>query len=71
MAAHKGKVKGLMVGVGAAFDFIAGNINRAPKWMQKANLEWLYRLFQDPKRLFLRYLKTNSKFIWHAVLKGK
>lgn len=71
MAAHKGKVKGLMVGVGAAFDYYAGNIKRAPQWMQKANLEWFYRLLQDPKRLFKRYLITNSKFIWNAVLRGK
>ncbi len=71
MAAHQGCVNGLMVGVGAAFDYYAGNIKRAPKWMQKANLEWLYRLLQDPKRLFTRYLVTNTKFIWHAVIRGK
>ena len=71
MAKHQGKVKGLMVGVGAAFDYFAGNIKRAPGWMQKANLEWLYRLIQDPKRLFKRYFVTNSKFIWHAVIRGK
>lgn len=70
MAAHKGKVKGLMVGVGAAFDYFSGNIKRAPKWMQKCSLEWLYRLLQDPARLFKRYLKTNFKFIW-LVLTGK
>ena len=71
MAAHQGKVKGLMVGVGAGFDYHAGNIRRAPQWMQKANLEWLYRLMQDPKRLFARYLVTNSKFIWRAVIRKK
>ena len=71
MAAHQGKVKGLMVGVGAAFDYFAGNIQRAPEWMQSCNLEWLYRLLQDPKRLFKRYLVTNVKFIWNAVLRGK
>ncbi len=71
MAAHQGKVNALMVGVGAAFDYYAGNIKRAPIWMQKANLEWLYRLLQDPKRLFTRYLVTNTKFIWHAVIRGK
>ncbi len=71
MAAHQGKVKGLMVGVGAAFDYYAGNIKRAPNWMQKSNLEWFYRLFQDPKRLFKRYLITNTKFIWNAVIKGR
>lgn len=71
MASHQGKVKGLMVGVGAAFDYLAGNIERAPQWMQKACLEWVYRLFQDPKRLFKRYLVTNTKFVWNAVVKGK
>ena len=71
MAAHQGKVRGLMVGVGAAFDYIAGNIERAPEWMQKCNLEWVYRLIQDPKRLFKRYLVTNTIFIWNAVIRGK
>lgn len=71
MADHQGKVEGLMVGVGAGFDYYAGNIKRAPEWMQKSNLEWLFRLIQDPKRLFSRYLTTNSKFIWHAVIKGE
>lgn len=71
MAAHQGKVNGLMVGVGAGFDYFAGNIERAPQWMQKANLEWLYRLLQDPKRLFKRYLVTNSKFVWNAMIRGK
>lgn len=71
MAMHQGKVKGLMVGVGAAFDYYSGNIKRAPGWMQKCNLEWLYRLMQDPKRLFKRYFVTNSKFIWNAIVKGK
>ena len=71
MAAHQGKVKGFMVGVGAGFDYFAGNIFRAPLWMQRHNLEWLYRLIQDPKRLLKRYLYTNTSFIWNAVLKGK
>ena len=71
MAEHQGKVKGFMVGVGAGFDYLAGNISRAPIWMQKMNLEWMYRLLQDPKRLFARYWHTNTKFIWNAVLKGK
>ena len=48
MAAHRGKVQALMVGVGAAFDYEAGNIRRAPAWMQRCSLEWLYRLLQDP-----------------------
>ena len=71
MAAHQGRVKGLMVGVGAGFDYYAGNIERAPEWMQKRNLEWVYRLIQDPKRLFGRYCHTNTKFIWNAMIRGK
>lgn len=71
MAAHQGKIDGLMLGVGAGFDYYAENIKRAPIWMQKHNLEWVYRLVQDPKRLFKRYLTTNSKFIWNAMIKGK
>lgn len=71
MAAHYGQIDGLMIGVGAGFDYYAENIKRAPEWMQKSNLEWLYRLMQDPKRLFKRYLVTNTKFIWNAVVRGK
>ncbi len=71
MAAHEGRVQALMVGVGAAFDYEAGNIKRAPAWMQKHNLEWLYRLLQDPKRLFKRYLDTNVKYLlWSWRGKG-
>lgn len=71
MAAHQGKIDGLMIGVGAGFDYYAGNIQRAPQWMQKWNLEWVYRLIQDPKRLFQRYWHTNTKFIWNAMIRGK
>jgi bacterial polymer biosynthesis proteins, WecB/TagA/CpsF family len=71
MWTHQGRVQGLMIGVGAGFDYFAGNIQRAPAFMQNHNLEWLYRLMQDPKRLFKRYLVTNSKFIWLAMIRGK
>ena len=71
MAAHQGRVNGLMVGVGAGFDYFAGNISRAPAFMQNHNLEWLYRLIQEPRRLFKRYLVTNSKFIWKAMIRGR
>lgn len=70
MAMHQGKVKGLMFGVGAGFDYYSGNIKRAPTWVQKINMEWFYRLMQDPKRLFTRYLKTNTKFLW-LIASGK
>lgn len=71
MADHQGKIDGLMIGVGAGFDYYAGNIQRAPEWMQKWNLEWFYRLMQDPKRLFYRYFHTNTKFIWNAFIRRK
>lgn len=71
MAAHKGEIHSFMVGAGAGFDYFAGNISRAPEWMQRNNLEWLYRLLQDPKRLFKRYLVTNTKFIWYAMIRDK
>ncbi len=71
MAAHQGKLTGFMVGVGAGFDYFAGNIDRAPEWMQKSNLEWVFRLMQDPKRLFNRYWYTNTRFIWNAYIRGK
>ena len=64
MAAHENRVQALMLGVGAAFDYEAGNIRRAPAGLQRCNLEWLYRLMQDPKRLFKRYFVTNTKFLW-------
>lgn len=71
MAEHQGKIHGLMIGVGAGFDYFAGNIKRAPLWMQRHNLEWLFRLMQEPTRLFSRYLYTNTKFIIEAMIKGK
>ena len=71
MNQHQGRVAGLMIGVGAGFDYYAGNIKRAPMWMQKCSLEWLYRLMQDPKRLFTRYFYTNTKFIWNTIFRGK
>jgi N-acetylglucosaminyldiphosphoundecaprenol N-acetyl-beta-D-mannosaminyltransferase len=61
------------IGIGAAFDFFAGTVERAPLWMQKLGLEWLFRLSQDPARLWKRYLIYNTKFIWKAlpeILKG-
>ncbi|WP_243111921.1 WecB/TagA/CpsF family glycosyltransferase [Butyrivibrio sp. CB08] len=67
MNAHKGKFNGVMMGVGAGFDFHAGTIQRAPVWVQKIGLEWLYRLTRDPKRLFMRYLVTNTKFFWYLL----
>lgn len=64
MKQHVDMIKGVMIGVGAGFDYYAGNIKRAPEWMQKNSLEWLYRLIQEPTRLFRRYFKTNLKFLY-------
>ncbi|MCR5250266.1 MAG: WecB/TagA/CpsF family glycosyltransferase [Lachnospiraceae bacterium] len=69
MKAHEGRIKGLMLGVGAGFDFHAGTIDRAPRFIQSIGLEWLYRMFQDPGRLVKRYLITNTKFIWYTKVK--
>ena len=60
---HMGKLDGVLIGVGAGFDYLAGYIKRAPRWMQKMSLEWVYRLLQDPKRLWRRYFTSNVKFI--------
>lgn len=67
MAARRGQVQAVMIGVGAAFDYHAGTIRRAPPWMQQAGLEWLHRLLSEPRRLWRRYLVTNSLFIWGAA----
>lgn len=66
MAAHKDKVQAVMLGVGASFDFYAGNVKESPAWLGKLGLEWLYRLTQEPKRLWRRYLILNPRFIWLA-----
>ncbi len=70
---HRNEINSTMLCVGAAFDFHAGNKKMAPKWMQKYALEWSFRLFQEPKRLWQRYFITNSIFlykIFSAWLKG-
>lgn len=68
MYRHKGKINALMLGVGAGFDFHAGTVRRAPEWMRNHYLEWLYRLLQDPRRLWKRYVKTNIKFVFLSIL---
>jgi len=68
MADHKDKLKAVMLGVGASFDFFAGNIRECPAWLGKLGLEWLFRLIQEPKRLWRRYLLLNPRFIILAVL---
>ena len=53
--------------IGAVFDFYAGTINRAPRWMIKLGLEWLYRLIKEPRRMWRRYLVGNILFIWYVI----
>ena len=67
MAEHRGRVNGVMIGVGAAFDFHAGTVQRAPAWMRDNGLEWLHRLASEPGRLWKRYLVTNTLFIVGAA----
>ncbi len=67
MAEHRGRVQAVMIGVGAAFDFHAGTVARAPLWMQRSGLEWLHRLASEPRRLWRRYLVTNTLFILGAT----
>ncbi|MBS1581984.1 MAG: WecB/TagA/CpsF family glycosyltransferase [Bacteroidetes bacterium] len=64
MAAMKGRVNALMIGLGGAFLLYAGVDSRAPKWMRDLSLEWAYRLVLEPRRLWKRYLVTNTVFLW-------
>lgn len=67
MAEHKSKLACVMLGVGAAFDFIAGSKKHAPRWMQVLGLEWLFRFCSEPSRLWKRYLKQNPRFIYYFL----
>jgi exopolysaccharide biosynthesis WecB/TagA/CpsF family protein len=70
-ADHRDVIRGVQVCVGAAFDFHAGHKKIAPRWMQQRGLEWLFRLCQEPRRLWKRYLVTNTvfvaKFLWQWI----
>jgi N-acetylglucosaminyldiphosphoundecaprenol N-acetyl-beta-D-mannosaminyltransferase len=63
MAAHRSRVNAVMLGVGAAFDFLAGNKAQAPRFMQDRGLEWIFRLACEPRRLWWRYLWHNPRFV--------
>ena len=63
MAAHRGKVQAVMLGVGAAFDFLAGTKAQAPRWIMRIGMEWFFRLVTEPRRLWKRYLKHNPRFV--------
>ena len=78
MSEMKGKIPAVMIGVGGALPVLIGDLKRAPLWMQRNSLEWLYRLMQEPKRLFRRYLVTNTIYLYlvistkiHLMLIGK
>ena len=68
MWAHKNKIKAVMLGVGASFDFFAGNVKESPEWLGRLGLEWLFRLTQEPRRLWKRYLILNPRFVRLATL---
>jgi N-acetylglucosaminyldiphosphoundecaprenol N-acetyl-beta-D-mannosaminyltransferase len=68
MAAQRGRVGAVMLGVGAAFDFHAGTLRHAPRWMQDRGLEWLFRLNVEPRRLWGRYFKHNPRFVLYSFL---
>jgi N-acetylglucosaminyldiphosphoundecaprenol N-acetyl-beta-D-mannosaminyltransferase len=70
MHAHRHLVNAVMVGVGAAFDFHAGVVKRAPLWMRRNGLEWVHRLLQDPRRLAARYLMGNSIFVTAVLVEA-
>jgi N-acetylglucosaminyldiphosphoundecaprenol N-acetyl-beta-D-mannosaminyltransferase len=65
MADHRDRIQAVMLGVGAAFDFLTGAKAQAPDWLQAAGLEWLFRFAVEPKRLWRRYLKHNPRFVAH------
>lgn len=64
MASMKGRVEAVMIGVGGALPVLIGEQRRAPQWMQNGGLEWMFRLVQEPGRLFKRYAVTNSLFVY-------
>ena len=67
MAAYQRELPVLMIGVGAAFDFLTGRKRQAPLWIRKSGLEWLFRLVQEPNRLWQRYVVYNPRFIWGVL----
>ena len=75
MAAHRGRMPVVMLGIGAAFDFFTGTKAQAPRWMMRAGLEWLFRLVTEPRRLWRRYLKHNPRFVvyfaWQLLRGGQ
>lgn len=71
MAAHRAALPALMIGVGAAFDLLTGRKKQAPVWIQRSGLEWLYRLAQEPRRLWRRYVVYNARFVGLLLRRGE
>jgi N-acetylglucosaminyldiphosphoundecaprenol N-acetyl-beta-D-mannosaminyltransferase len=70
IAAHKPSIRAVMLGVGAAFDFHAGAIKRAPSWIQRLGMEWLYRMGAEPRRLAKRAFQYFPLFVWRVAVKS-
>ena len=71
MHEHKARLRvPVLVGVGAAFDILSGGRKQAPRWMRERGLEWLFRLMQEPRRLWRRYLVYGAHFIAYVTLKS-
>jgi N-acetylglucosaminyldiphosphoundecaprenol N-acetyl-beta-D-mannosaminyltransferase len=68
MAAHRPEVRAVMLGVGAAFDFLSGVKKQSPRWMMRIGLEWLFRLSTEPRRLWKRYFERNPRFVFYFGL---
>lgn len=69
MLNHQEKINGcVMIGVGAGFNFFAGTLDKAPKWMEQCSLEWLYRLIKEPRRLWRRYIIGGLKYIYYSFI---
>lgn len=66
---HVQKIHGcVMLGVGAAFDFFAGTLDKAPEWVENAGLEWIFRLIKEPRRLWRRYIVGGAKYVFYTLL---
>lgn len=71
MSSHRDRLTApVLIGVGAAFDFHAGVKRQAPRWMQRSGLEWCFRLFSEPRRLWRRYLINNPLFLWMILIEA-
>ncbi|MGH9904157.1 MAG: WecB/TagA/CpsF family glycosyltransferase, partial [Pyrinomonadaceae bacterium] len=68
MARHVERLNTVLIGVGAAFDFLAGTVKQAPRWMQRSGFEWLFRLLMEPKRLWRRYCTVVPLFLLHTFM---